>query len=97
MDTSAIRSAGQVTPLADVRLDPRQRAERAALVQAVNTLNAAQSFGPTSEVTFSLDRTTHKPVMRHADLPSIRAGESNLSKSPSSVASCRSIGMTAFD
>ena len=67
MDISAISSAGQVAPIADVQLNPQQRAERVALVQAVRVVNAAQSFGPTSEVTFSLDRTTNKPIMRIVD------------------------------
>ena len=67
MDISAISTAGHVAPVADVQLNPQQRAERVALVQAVRLVNDAQSFGPTSEVTFSLDRTTNKPIMRIVD------------------------------
>ena len=67
MELSAIRPVGPVTPVADVQLNPQQRAERTALVQATKTLNDAKSFGPTSEVTFSLDRTTHKPVLQIVD------------------------------
>lgn len=67
MDISAIGSVWQVTPTADLQLNPQQRAERVALLQAVKVVNAAQSFGPTSEVTFSLDRATNKPIMRIVD------------------------------
>ena len=67
MEISAIRPVGQVTPSAEVQLNPEQRAERVALVQAAKVVNAAQSFGPTSEVTFSLDPATSKPIMRIID------------------------------
>ncbi len=67
MDVSAIGSVGQVTHIANLQLDPQQRAERVALVHAVKVVNDAQSFGPTSEVTFSLDRATNKPIMRIVD------------------------------
>lgn len=67
MGITAISPVGQVTPTADIQLNPKERGERSALVQAVQTLNQAQSFGPNSEVTFSLDRTTHKPVLQIVD------------------------------
>ena len=67
MDTPAIRSIGQAVPVADKQLDPQERAERSALVQAAHSVNEAQSFGPNSEVTFSLDRTTHKPILQIVD------------------------------
>ena len=67
MDISAIGSVAHVTRTVDAQLNPQQRAERVALVQAVKVVNDAQSFGPTSEVTFSLDRGTNKPIMRIID------------------------------
>ena len=67
MELSAIRPVGPITPTEDVHLNPQQRQERVALVQATKVLNDAKSFGPASEVTFSLDRATHKPVLRIVD------------------------------
>ena len=67
MELYAIRPGGPVTPTADVQINPQQRAERTALVQAAKTLNDIQAFGPSSEVTFSLDRVTHKPLLQIVD------------------------------
>ena len=67
MDTPVIRSIRQTAPVGETQLDPKERAERSALVQATRTVNEAQSFGPNSEVTFSLDRTTHKPILQIVD------------------------------
>lgn len=67
METSAIRSIGLTGPEAEKQIKPDERAERVALVQAARTVNEAQSYGPNSEVTFSLDRKTHKPILQIVD------------------------------
>ena len=67
METNAIRSVGYFQPVEDQHIDPKQRAERSALIQAARSVNEAESFGPNSEVTFTLDRTTHKPVLQIVD------------------------------
>ena len=67
MELYAIRPVGPITPTADAQLTPQQRTERTALVQAKKAVNEVQAFGPTSEVTFSLDRVTHKPVLQIVD------------------------------
>ena len=67
MVTRAIQTTGQVTPIAETQLDPKQRAERSALILAARSVNEAQSFGPNSEVTFSFDRATHKPILQIVD------------------------------
>ena len=67
MELYAISPVGIITPTVDVQVNPQQRAERTALVQATKAVNDLQSFGPTSEVTFSLDRVTHKPLLQIVD------------------------------
>ena len=67
MDIRAIRAIGPAVPMADRQIDPKQRAERTAMIQTARTLNEAETFGPNSEVTFSLDRTTHKPILQIVD------------------------------
>ena len=67
MELNAIRPVGRITPIADVQITPQQRAERTALVLATKAANELQSFGPTSEVTFSIDRVTHKPLLQIVD------------------------------
>lgn len=67
MELYAIRPVGPVTPTADAQINPQQRSERTALVQAAKMLNDIQAFGPLSEVTFSLDRVTHKPLLQIVD------------------------------
>ena len=67
MELYAIRPVGPITPTADAQLTPQLRAERTALVQATKAVNEVRAFGPTSEVTFSLDRVTHKPLLQIVD------------------------------
>ncbi len=67
MELHAIRPVGPRTPTADAQLTPQQRAERTVLVQATKAANELQAFGPTSEVTFRLDRVTHKAVLQIVD------------------------------
>lgn len=58
-DLAALASVATVTPA--------QRVEQAQLIRAVEALNEAQVFGFRSELTFSLDRATKRPVMKLVD------------------------------
>ncbi|MBV6431331.1 MAG: hypothetical protein IANPNBLG_01461 [Bryobacteraceae bacterium] len=41
--------------------------EHRELIQAVRALNGAEVFGQDEELTFQLDRDTHRPVLRIVD------------------------------
>ncbi|MCZ2148351.1 MAG: flagellar protein FlaG [Bryobacterales bacterium] len=41
--------------------------EHRELIQAVRALNGAEVFGQNEELTFQLDRDTHRPVLRIVD------------------------------
>jgi uncharacterized FlaG/YvyC family protein len=43
------------------------KAENRAVIQAVHALNAGGSLGDSRELVFSLDRQTHRPVIRLVD------------------------------
>jgi flagellar protein FlaG len=65
---------GQVNPISEVvavaatsPLSPQQRAEQHRLIQAVESLNKSQLFGQSSELTFSFERNSRKPVLRIVD------------------------------
>jgi flagellar protein FlaG len=66
-----IRRIDNVVELAAVNpvtpLSPEMRAEQAQLVRAVEAVNEARLFGENSELTFSLDRETRRPVMKIVD------------------------------
>ena len=46
---------------------PEARAESRDLIQAVKALNASEMFGQNSELTFVMDRETHRPLVRIVD------------------------------
>jgi len=48
-------------------LPPQQAAERAKLAQAVRTINDNNLFGENCEITFVIDRSTHRALMRVVD------------------------------
>ena len=66
-----IRRIDNVVELAAVNpvtpLSPEMRAKQAQLVRAVEAVNEARLFGENSELTFSLDRETRRPVMKIVD------------------------------
>ena len=66
-----IRRIDNVVELAAVNpvtpLSPEMRAEQVQLVRAVEAVNEARLFGENSELTFSLDRETRRPVMKIVD------------------------------
>lgn len=47
--------------------DANQISQRRELVKAVKALNQTELFGENNELTFILDRNTHRPLMRLVD------------------------------
>ena len=56
-----------VAPSAAQPSMPELRAENQKLIQAVKALNATELFGQNSELTFVMDRKTHRPLVRIID------------------------------
>jgi len=48
-------------------LSPQERAQQRQLIQAVRSMNEAEFFGQSSELTFTLDPGTHKPILKLVD------------------------------
>jgi flagellar protein FlaG len=51
----------------DYQLEQQQATERRELVKAIKAINATEFFGENYELTFVLDRETHRPLMRIID------------------------------
>ena len=47
--------------------DKTQVSERRELIKAIKALNQTELFGENNELTFILDRNTHRPLMRLVD------------------------------
>ena len=67
MDTKAIEKTALPGPVSDSKLDQQQATERRELVKAIKAINATEFFGENYELTFVLDRETHRPLMRIID------------------------------
>ena len=67
MDTKTVEKAALPVPLPDTKLDQKQATERRELVKAIKAINATEFFGENYELTFVLDRETHRPLMRIVD------------------------------
>ena len=67
MDTKAIENVALPVILPDTRLDQQQATERRELVKAIKAINATEFFGENYELTFVMDRETHRPLMRIVD------------------------------
>lgn len=68
MEIRRVDSLGELPAMAPVSpLTPELRAEQVQLIRAVEKLNEAQVFGQNSELTFSVDRETRRPVMKIVD------------------------------
>lgn len=67
MDTKAIEKVALPVPVPDNKLDQQQATERRELVKAIKAINATEFFGENYELTFVLDRETHRPLMRIID------------------------------
>jgi flagellar protein FlaG len=65
MDISAIGNlTAQLGAPAETSTPPPAHTEQRSLIQAVRAVNAADLFGQDKELTFVLDRQTHKAVVR---------------------------------
>ena len=60
--TTAYQMVSPVTALT-----PEERVQQRQLIQAVRSMNETEFFGQSSELTFSLDPGTHKPVLKLVD------------------------------
>jgi flagellar protein FlaG len=49
------------------QIDANQISQRRELITAVKALNQTELFGENNELTFALDRYSHKPVVRLVD------------------------------
>jgi uncharacterized FlaG/YvyC family protein len=49
------------------RVPPEQAAANRGLIQAVNAVNEAGTFGDNNEITFQIDRNSHLPVVQIID------------------------------
>ena len=49
------------------QVDAKQISQRRELIAAVKALNQTELFGENNELTFILDRNTHRPLMRLVD------------------------------
>lgn len=68
MDIRRVDAIGELPAVAPVNhLSPELRQEQAQLIRAVEKLNEARVFGEKSELTFSVDRETRRPIMKIVD------------------------------
>lgn len=68
MEIRRVDSLSELPAIAPVSpLTPELRAEQMQLIRAVEKLNEARVFGQNSELTFSVDRETRRPVMKIVD------------------------------
>ena len=67
MDTKTVEKVALPLPVQDTHLDQQQATERRELVKAIKAINATEFFGENYELTFVLDRETHRPLMRIID------------------------------
>jgi len=59
--------AGQPVGAASLLAPAEKLPQQRELIQAVKAVNAAELFGQNSELTFVLDRETHRPLVRLID------------------------------
>ena len=68
MNIDAIQhAAGQPLAAATLAAPVEKPAQHRELIQAVKAVNVAELFGQNSELTFLLDRETHRPIIRLVD------------------------------
>jgi len=63
----AVHAAGPSLAAAAATAPPERSPEHREIIQAVKAVNASGMFGTNSELTFVLDRETHRPVVRIVD------------------------------
>ena len=64
MDVTPLHSAPQAAAPVAISGSAEQQAQNRQLIQAVQAVNAAELFGQDSELTFALERGTHRAVIR---------------------------------
>ena len=64
MEIGPLQKDAQNIAIAPVSTTPEVVAQNRELIQAVKSVNAAEHFGPDSQLTFVLDRHTQRPIMR---------------------------------
>jgi len=64
MNISSTPNAATIAHTPDASLPQPATQDQRELIQAVKAVNAAELFGEENEVTFLLDRNTHKAVAR---------------------------------
>lgn len=64
MEVGALQKDAQNLPVAPVSTPPEIAAQNRELIQAVRSVNATQQFGMDSQLTFTMDRHTLRPVIK---------------------------------
>jgi uncharacterized FlaG/YvyC family protein len=64
MEIGSMQKDAQNIAIAPVSTPPEVTAQNRELIQAVKSVNAAEHFGPDSELTFLMDRHTQRPIIR---------------------------------
>ena len=64
MDVARLQPPPQIAAPSSVSISPEQQTENWQLIQAVHAVNAAELFGKDTELTFSLDRTSRRALIR---------------------------------
>ena len=67
MEVTSLQAVALAAPVAEPRVAPEIAADQRQIVQAVKALNATEMFGENSELTFVLDRETHRALVRIID------------------------------
>jgi uncharacterized FlaG/YvyC family protein len=67
MEVASLQAGSPVAPVAQPSSAPEIPTDQRQIIQAVKALNATEMFGENSELTFVLDRETHRPLVRIID------------------------------
>ena len=64
MNPLSLNIRGEMPASAPTLAAPERLAEHREVIQAVKALNGSEMLGQDDELTFSLDRDTHRPVIK---------------------------------
>jgi flagellar protein FlaG len=64
MNTISLNINGELPGAVATPTTPEQRSEQRELIQAIKALNGSEMLGQNNELTFSLDRGTHRAVVK---------------------------------
>ena len=67
MDVNGTSNSAAIAAVTATALRNETAAQNRELVRAVQTVNLAKYFGQDQELVFSLDRETHRPIVRLVD------------------------------